>query len=216
MQCLLAVFPLLLVLGCAGAHQEVKEGGRTIALFSDPEKGPRLVLVNEVELLWKARLEPDRYREATEEDMTAAEQEWAWRRILMGGTDHISGAIIPPLPEEKARAAWMNQVWYAYRELLPRTAEWDIPSRTSQAVRNVAARYPLLGAFEDQQWLDLMTNRERRIEDDRKAKEQQGTTTTGQERPQDQREASPEGSTDSSAPPAPEGPVLAPQGAAGI
>ena len=110
----------------------------------------------------------------------------------------------------------MCQVWYAYRELLPRTPEWDIPSRTDQAARNVAARYPMLGAFQDQRWLDRVTNRERRIEEDRKAKEQEESAAKGQERPQEQGEASPEGPTGPDTPPAPAGPVLAPLGAAGI
>lgn len=201
------MFSLALLIGCAGAGLEEAKG-RAIAVFNSPEDGQKLVLVGELELLRKMHEEPGIYREANEADMTSSEQAWAVRKLITGGSCHITGRIIPPLPEENARSAWACRVRYAYQDLLPLTPEWSFEPRLEAAIREVAGRYPALSPFEDSKWLDWVRDKERSREEMK--------TEESARKAQEQGEASPEGSTSQEPPPAPVGPVLAPEGAAGI
>lgn len=211
MRCLLAVLPLTLLVACAGAFKEVRES-RSIAVYQDPEKGPRLVLLSDIALVEDERSAFPRFHEATTQEMTVQDQQWAMRKLVLGGECFDSGAVIPPMTEDSLHWLWAELVLRTYRDIYPRTPDFDVKSRLDLASYQLGSQWPILAPFQTREVTDWAEGHAERWETIRKAR----AAAKGQERPQEQGEASPDGSTGSDTPPAPAGPVLAPQGAAGI
>lgn len=129
---------LCLFIGCGGAFQDVRES-REIAFFK-ADSGEKLVLVSTQGLLENK----DKYREAEESDLSAAEMEKAERRFLLGGVCHASGAVIPPLKHGELARLWagrLEELAFKVAEATPELAPRD---DVYQAETLLPVRFPIL------------------------------------------------------------------------
>lgn len=161
--CLYLVLSLLV--GCGGAFQEIREA-REVAFFK-ADSGEKLVLVSTKGF----QENPEKYREADESELTAAEMEKAERRFLLGGTCHASGAVIPPLKHGELARLWVGRLEELAFRVAEASPELSPRDYVYQAEMLFPRRFPILdvianlGEEERQNLREIVSRRIRRALD---------------------------------------------------